>query len=770
LNLAGVTLAADTTARWLEAHASAIDRVGIAAEGFFAKPSPYLTWLGERFSLIVRASPPFIDSPEGPGSSPRGLLAVCRAARASIVVHPLGYAGVRDTRLSRVVPVSLTRRSVESVADLIRRTRDSTDCPTLAEPLTAPLRAPGSIDEPEFLVRLCERADCRLLLDVTTLLVGSRNHGFDPVAWLREIPGELIAAARIGGSRRDGRGWRHDARSDIDEAAWTLLALLLSHARPDVLLLDHRDHPHGIAAFTRELERLRSLDGQAVEATRFVVEGETRVDVPHPHARRAPQVTPSDRTADISHGVAPGIAPEVGLFVLDREGVFFSEQQQTLALFNTAATYVWCLLEEGQAPEDIVAAYAETFAVPLGEADRQVGTILTHWFGRGHITGKGSLPAEPTDLATALSWLLTNGALRERFRESPEALARLLGLEREDREMFTAIHPGEVDAHVEDDEPVEQVAAIRPCQARPDRDAGTAQAASPFERRYRLLSSTFRVRCDTADMGATIHEALAHLSLPSTTPEPQGSTPPDDIAIDVRGPSDARDWQIVEDESLMDDRVSRDGIVPVLKQLMRERAVERHPFLLSVHAGVVAFGDRCVLFPAAAGSGKTTLTAALIRAGATYFSDEIALLARGTLAVVPVPLSLTVKDGSVAPLRLLYPELDSLTTHVREDHVRVRYLPPPLASLPPGGVSAAVRWIVFPQYAPGSATSLHQLDRPEALRRMLGESFMDFNHLTRHDVGSLVQWMRGVDCYDLPFSSLDAAVGLVSGLASHRRG
>jgi hypothetical protein len=45
-----------------------------------------------------------------------------------------------------------------------------------------------------------------------------------------------------------------------------------------------------------------------------------------------------------------------------------------------------------------------------------------------------------------------------------------------------------------------------------------------------------------------------------------------------------------------------------------------------VHAGVVAWRNRAIVLPGAAHIGKTTLVAALVRAGATYYSDEWAVL------------------------------------------------------------------------------------------------------------------------------------------------
>jgi hypothetical protein len=45
-----------------------------------------------------------------------------------------------------------------------------------------------------------------------------------------------------------------------------------------------------------------------------------------------------------------------------------------------------------------------------------------------------------------------------------------------------------------------------------------------------------------------------------------------------------------------------------------------------LHAGVVGWGDRAILIPGRSLCGKTTLVAELIRAGATYYSDEFAVV------------------------------------------------------------------------------------------------------------------------------------------------
>jgi hypothetical protein len=66
-----------------------------------------------------------------------------------------------------------------------------------------------------------------------------------------------------------------------------------------------------------------------------------------------------------------------------------------------------------------------------------------------------------------------------------------------------------------------------------------------------------------------------------------------------------------------------------------------------VHAGAVGWGGRAVLLPGASRAGKSTLVAALLRAGAHYYSDEYAVLdPQGRLHPFARPLSLRSPGGA----------------------------------------------------------------------------------------------------------------------------
>jgi hypothetical protein len=66
------------------------------------------------------------------------------------------------------------------------------------------------------------------------------------------------------------------------------------------------------------------------------------------------------------------------------------------------------------------------------------------------------------------------------------------------------------------------------------------------------------------------------------------------------------------------------------------------PDRVFVHAGVVGSGGRAIVIPGPSFSGKTTLVAELVRAGADYYSDEFAVLDGGGL-VHPYPRRLAIR-------------------------------------------------------------------------------------------------------------------------------
>jgi hypothetical protein len=66
-----------------------------------------------------------------------------------------------------------------------------------------------------------------------------------------------------------------------------------------------------------------------------------------------------------------------------------------------------------------------------------------------------------------------------------------------------------------------------------------------------------------------------------------------------------------------------------------------------LHSGAVAWRGKGIIFPGQSHAGKSTLTAALVDAGATYYSDEYAILDENALLhPFPRPISLRVPESA----------------------------------------------------------------------------------------------------------------------------
>jgi hypothetical protein len=84
-----------------------------------------------------------------------------------------------------------------------------------------------------------------------------------------------------------------------------------------------------------------------------------------------------------------------------------------------------------------------------------------------------------------------------------------------------------------------------------------------------------------------------------------------------------------------------DEVLDVFASYLHLHLAEAARRRLFVHAGVVGWRGRAIVVPGRSHSGKSTLVAALLRAGATYYSDEYAVLDdHGRVHPYAKPLSL----------------------------------------------------------------------------------------------------------------------------------
>lgn len=90
--------------------------------------------------------------------------------------------------------------------------------------------------------------------------------------------------------------------------------------------------------------------------------------------------------------------------------------------------------------------------------------------------------------------------------------------------------------------------------------------------------------------------------------------------------------------------VDKEALLDAFESDVTTYVAEHAPHRVFVHAGVVGWRGRAILIPGRSFSGKTTLVTELVRAGATFYSDECAVLdKRGH--VHPYPRALHIREN-----------------------------------------------------------------------------------------------------------------------------
>ncbi len=282
--------------------------------------------------------------------------------------------------------------------------------------------------------------------------------------------------------------------------------------------------------------------------------------------------------------------------------------------------------------------------------------------------------------------------------------------------------------------------------ANPDWPGYPSTAAFVMETHYALAGVALRYRFTDPAHADLVHPVLAHLAAP----------PGDGPCVDIVG--DGARVAVFRDGVACAGWLAADELAPVAKHAAWSAGLLAADYLLDIHAGVAVRGGGAVLLPAPPGSGKSTLTAALVQAGWQFYSDEVALLCQPDFAVRPFPLALCVKDTGLSPVAALFPQVRQLPVHRRGDGKRVAYLPPPPAALRPAESRATVRALLFPQYCAGAALRVQDLPAAEALQRLLGQCLSVARPLDLAAVRGLVGWIGGLRCAALEYGALDDAV------------
>lgn len=172
----------------------------------------------------------------------------------------LSFSGVDGVLLHELLPLPWDPGTARRVAERLLRAQDALGVPVAIENISAYLRlGEPHYAETDFISDVLARCDGTLLLDVNNVLVNAKNHGFDPYAWLSEIPLDRVVQLHVAGHERAHDGILVDTHgADVPSEVEALLAWVIERSGPRPVLLE-RDA--NVPAFPVLLDEVRRLDG-----------------------------------------------------------------------------------------------------------------------------------------------------------------------------------------------------------------------------------------------------------------------------------------------------------------------------------------------------------------------------------------------------------------------------------------------------------------------------------------------------------------------------
>jgi len=196
-------------------------------------------------------------------------------------------------------------------------------------------------------------------------------------------------------------------------------------------------------------------------------------------------------------------------------------------------------------------------------------------------------------------------------------------------------------------------------------------------------------------------------------------------------------------------------------------ASRAHQYLM-FHSAVVARHDRAIIMPAAPGSGKSTLCAALMASGWRLLSDEFGIIRMDDNMLLPMPRPIALKDASIPVMQRFAPEWKMGPVFPKTRKGTVCHMKPSDDAIRLSSQPATPSWVIFPHYQAGTDAILGSLTAREHFALLSGNAFnYELKALAGFD--QVARMISECDIHTFEFDDLTAAVSALDQLTGTSR-
>jgi HprK-related kinase A len=211
-----------------------------------------------------------------------------------------------------------------------------------------------------------------------------------------------------------------------------------------------------------------------------------------------------------------------------------------------------------------------------------------------------------------------------------------------------------------------------------------------------------------------------------------------------------------------------DTPLPLLEWGTNYALAKRLLCYLMLHAAVIERGGRAIVMPALPGSGKSTLTAAMMLRGFRLLSDEFGVVRLDNARLLPMLRPVALKNESIDVIQRFEPSAVLGPRFPKTQKGTVAHLAPLAAHVDARHETAAPALVVFPRFDRSVDLDVEPVSKSRAFARLAVNSF-NYHALGPEAFEALGQLVEESSCWQLRYSDLNGAIRTLGQLLDETR-
>ena len=264
---------------------------------------------------------------------------------------------------------------------------------------------------------------------------------------------------------------------------------------------------------------------------------------------------------------------------------------------------------------------------------------------------------------------------------------------------------------------------------------------------YKLDTFIFVIDTENELIIEKILPAIAHMKCEKCADEK--------VSVDINLIEKNSKWSVLLNGTVIQENLEPTQVLPRIQDYIRISYYRSTDYLISLHSGALYFNKIPLIMPASSGSGKSTLSTYLMhQKGFEFLTDEVVMIDKRS-HIWPIPLAITIKEGSWKVLESYGISLDHLSVHERFDGQSLRFLPP--VQIATESLALNGGYLIFPKYSEGATTELKPLNTLEALNIITTSGYEVFDSYDEATIELWVKTLENLNKYTITYSNLKDA-------------